>query len=162
MWVKTILPALLAVFAVSILQGGDARALECDERNPDYCDTCEDVRRAYSGQDVNLVHVRGRSVWTPLYSAYFRDCPELAQSYLSRGARPQVGGMEGDMLATVISWDRWEIPQREQWVRMLINAGARLDEPPITQRTTRERLMQEYGHRQDVLQLISIAEQAGG
>jgi len=200
MWVKTILPALLAVFAVSILEGGDARALECDERNPDYCDTCEDVRRAYSGQDVNLVHVRGRSVWTPLYSAYFRDCPELAQSYLSRGARPQVGGMhvrgrsvwtplysayfrdcpelaqsylsrgarpqvggmEGDMLATVISWDRWEIPQREQWVRMLINAGARLDEPPITQRTTRERLMQEYGHRQDVLQLISIAEQAGG
>ncbi|MEQ8441558.1 MAG: hypothetical protein RIM33_03170 [Alphaproteobacteria bacterium] len=162
MQAKVILTATLAALAFTVLASGDSRALECDERNPDYCTTCEEVRRAYSGQDVNITQVRGRSVWTPLYAAYFRGCLELAQSYLERGALPQIGGMEGDMLATVISWDRWEVPERGEWVELLVNAGARLDEPPITQRTTRERLMQEYGQRQDIMQLIDIAEQAGG
>ncbi len=82
--------------------------------------------------------------------------------YLELGANPAVGGMEGDMLATVISWDRWEVEQRSLWVKMLVLAGARLDAPPITKRTTRERLMQEYGKRDDIMALIKVAEQNGG
>ncbi|MDW3203965.1 MAG: hypothetical protein R8L07_00365 [Alphaproteobacteria bacterium] len=152
------------LLGLSVLTGPkDAAALECNEKNPDICATCEDLRKAYSGADIKSVRqIRGRSVWTPLYSAYFKDCPELATRYISMGAHPAIGGMEGDMLASVISWDRWEVPKRAEWVVMLVKAGARLDRPPITDRTTRQRLMQEYGQRDDIMALIKIAEDAGG
>lgn len=157
--------ALFAVFCLALVilfQSGPAQALECNDQNPDYCSKCEDLDKAYKGKDINSILVRGRSVWTPLYAAYFRDCPKIAVRYLELGANPAVGGMEGDMLATVISWDRWEVEQRSLWVKMLVLAGARLDAPPITKRTTRERLMQEYGKRDDIMALIKVAEQNGG
>lgn len=148
---------------VAFTDGRDAAALECNEKNPDICTTCEELRKAYSGGDIKSIRqVRGRSVWTPLYAAYFKDCPELAARYLGMGVHPAVGGMEGDLLATVISWDRWEVPKRAEWVQMLVRGGARLDSPPITDRTTRQRLMQEYGQRDDIMALIKIAEDAGG
>lgn len=157
------LTALSLAGLLSVAQPTPATALECDDKNPDYCATCEELRRAYSGQDVSTFkQVRGRSVWTPLYAAYFKNCMDLATAYLSRGAHPAIGGMEGDMLASVISWDRWEVPERAQWVRLLVQAGARLDSPKITDRTTRERLMGDYGPRDDIMQLIAIAEEAGG
>ena len=139
--------------------GTPALALTCNVNNPDNCRTCEDVRKAYSGQDFNVRAIRGRAVWTPVYTAYFKDCFDLAQRYVSFGADPRVGGMEGDMLATVISWDRFEIPERSKWVKMLVDAGARLDSPPISGRSTRDRLLQEYGPRPDIVQLIQYAEQ---
>lgn len=152
---------LLGLFAV--IDARDATALECNAKNPDICGTCEELRKAYSGSDIKTVRqIRGRSVWTPLYSAYFKDCPDLAARYIGMGAHPAIGGMEGDMLASVISWDRWEVPKRAEWVQMLVKAGARLDRPPITDRTTRQRLMQEYGQRDDIMALIKIAEEAGG
>lgn len=158
---------VLAAFAFLMLVGApptarQAAALECNSKNPDVCGTCEELRKAYSGTDVNTRAVRGRSVWSPLYAAYFKNCQDLALRFLEAGAHPAVGGMEGDLLATVISWDRWEVPERAIWVQILVRAGARLDSPPITQRTTRQRLMQEYGPRPDIVELIGIAEQAGG
>lgn len=158
-------PLLFTILCLTlglVLQAQPAQALECSDQDPDYCMKCEDLDKAYKGKDMNAILVRGRSVWTPLYAAYFRDCPKLAVRYLELGANPAVGGMEGDMLATVISWDRWEVEQRSLWVKMLVLAGAKLDAPPITKRTTRERLMQEYGKRDDIMTLIKVAEQNGG
>lgn len=134
-------------------------ALACSVNNPDACRTCEEVRKAYSGQDFNVRAIRGRAVWTPVYTAYFKNCFDLAARYVSFGADPRIGGMEGDMLATVISWDRFDVPERSKWVKILVDAGARLDSPPISGRTTRDRLMQEYGPRDDIMQLIQYAEQ---
>jgi hypothetical protein len=159
---RSFLFACLCLTGVLLLQSRPAVALECNDQNPDYCTKCEDLEKAYKGKDVNSILVRGRSVWTPLYAAYFRDCPKIAVRYLELGANPAVGGMEGDMLATVISWDRWEVEKRSLWVKMLVLAGAKLDSPPITKRTSRERLMQEYGKRDDIMALIKFAEQNGG
>ena len=139
--------------------GTPAQALVCNVNNPDACKTCEDVRKAYSGQDFNVRAIRGRAVWTPVYTAYFKDCFDLATRYVNFGADPRIGGMEGDMLATVISWDRFDVPERSKWVKILVDAGARVDGPPISGRSTRDRLMQEYGPRQDIMQLIQYAEQ---
>ncbi len=139
-----------------------AQALECSLTDPDYCVKCLDIEKLYKGRDINHRTVRGRSVWSPLYAAYFRDCPEVAVRFIQLGAHPAIGGMEGDLLATVISWDRWEVEKRSVWVKMLVLGGARLDSPPITNRTTRDRLMQEYGPRDDISALIRIAEEAGG
>lgn len=155
--------ALLLAGLFAVTQPTPALALECDDKNPDYCGTCEELRRAYSGRDVSsFKQVRGRSVWTPLYAAYFKNCMELASKFIQSGAHPAIGGMEGDMLASVISWDRWEVPERAKWVQLLVQSGARLDSPKITDRTTRERLMGDYGPRDDIMELIAIAEEAGG
>lgn len=162
------LPLLTIGFLVSlgltaaVVPTTPAYALECSVDDPDYCTTCEKLEKVYFSEDKNYSQIRGRSVWTPLYAAYFRDCLALATSYLNAGAHPAIGGMEGDMLATVISWDRFEVDQRKTWVELLVRAGARLDSPEISGRTTRNRLMQEYGPRDDIMQLIKIAEAAGG
>lgn len=148
--------------AASVFQASPAHALECSVDDPDYCNTCEKLQKVYFSEDKNYSQIRGRSVWTPLYAAYFRDCLSLATSYLNAGAHPAIGGMEGDLLATVISWDRWEVEQRRAWVELLVRAGARLDSPEISGRTTRDRLIQEYGRRDDIMQLIGIAQAAGG
>lgn len=143
----------------------EAHALKCNTKNPDSCETCEELAKAYGNEYKNAKVVRGRSVWTPLYAAYFKNCPNLATTFLQGGAHPAVGGMEGDMLATVISWDRFEVEERSKWVLMLIRAGARLDSPAITGKTSRQRLMTivaDYGGRDDILQLIKYAEDAGG
>lgn len=159
----SILAVAAALIAVLAAEPRPASALSCSAQNPDQCGTCNALRGAYQGADiVNAKVVRGRSVWTPLYAAYFKDCPDLAQAFLSDGANPAVGGMEGDMLATVISWDRWEVNKRAAWVRMLIRAGARLDQPKITGQTTRERLRDRYGPREDIVTLVTFAEREGG
>jgi hypothetical protein len=161
---RLIAPAA-AMIALLVLASAPkpAAALSCSIENPDRCGTCNALRGAYAGQDVSATKVvRGRSVWTPLYAAYFRDCPDLAQAYISDGAHPAVGGMEGDLLATVISWDRWEVNKRAAWVRMLVRAGAKLDQPKITGQTTRERLRDRYGPREDIVTLIEFAEREGG
>jgi hypothetical protein len=166
------LPKWLAPFGAGLVCAGfllsappEAHALKCNSQNPDSCETCEDLEKAYANQYRGVQVVRGRSVWTPIYAAYFRNCPALAQTYLQGGARAAVGGMEGDMLATVISWDRFEVEERRKWVLMLVRAGAKLDSPKITGMTTRERLMgivADYGGRDDIMQLIAYAEQSGG
>lgn len=152
-----------AGLALSAASGKPAAALECNDKNPEVCQTCDDLRKAYSGADITTIRsVRGRSVWTPLYAAYFKDCYDLAQSYLQQGTHPAIGGAEGDLLATVIGWDRFEVEERSKWVRLLVQFGAKLDSPPITNRTSRQRVLDEYGQRNDVMQLIAVAEQAGG
>lgn len=162
---RTLLALGATALLMAVLAGTPqpASALSCSAQNPDRCSTCDALRGAYQGEDVSTTKiVRGRSVWTPLYAAYFRDCPDLAQAFLSDGANPAVGGMEGDMLATLISWDRWEVKKRAAWVRMLVRAGARLDSPKITGQTTRERLNDRYGPREDIVTLVNFAEREGG
>lgn len=72
-------------------------------------------------------HWRGLTLWTPLYSAYFKNCPDLFESLLKAGASPMEGGTKGDLITTIATWPRFGSDERLKWLRLLISYGASLD-----------------------------------
>lgn len=128
----------------------------CSVAYPEHCKNCAALADIYKHADANTRTIRGRAVWTPLYAAYFKDCPDLAKRLLERGAHPSIGGGEGDLLATVVSWDRFEFDKHVAWVRLLVAKGASLDKPKINGKTPRQRLanMRPSETKDEIIEMI--------
>lgn len=145
---------LIALGLAGVLGGADAaQAMQCKPAYPEFCAGCAEVEGAFAGAPADLAIVRGRAVWTPLYAAYFHDCPDQARAFLERGADPNLGGDHGDMLSTIVLWDRLAEDRRLDWARLLLDHGARLDFVARDGVGVRARLTREAAGRPDVARL---------
>ena len=161
------LPVLLAALmtlTLVALAPRPAGALQCSTRYPEACGTCEQVARIYRNAGMDRAVQRGRAIWTPVYAAYFHDCPAVAEDFLRDGASPALGGAEGDLLGTVILWPRFEPETRAVWARRLIDHGARLDHRGLDGLETGERLRRAAETDQDAADILRMIESwlAGG
>ena len=155
--------AFLAL-GLAIVAPRPAEALKCSSRYPEACVTCEQVRGAYENVGMDRAERRGRAVWTPVYTAYFHDCPALAEVFLRDGASPALGGAEGDLLGTVVLWQRFDPDVRLAWARKLIDHGATLEHRGLDGLETGERLRLAAETDQDVREILRMIESwlAGG
>jgi hypothetical protein len=96
----------------------------CGIESPMRCDNCEVLAQVLTDADPNFQEFDAEVVWTPLYMAYFRNCLVLAKRLLGDGADPNVGGADGDLLATVASWPRHGEDVSVKWVKLLLSHGA--------------------------------------
>lgn len=133
----------------------DGGAMQCKASYPEFCATCADIASVYRDEPVDLAVVRGRAVWTPLYAAYFHDCPDQARAFLQRGADPNVGGDHGDLLGTVALWDRFAEDRRGDWLALLAAHGARLDFVGRDGMTAEARIEAAAAERPDVARLLA-------
>lgn len=151
------------VFASLLLAGmvaaPPANALQCSARFPEVCQSCAEVEAVFRARPDLPPRQRGHAVWTPLYAAYFHDCYALAQRYLDRGQSPSLGGNEGDLLATIVQWNRFDYTYRRAWARMLVAHGAGLDTTGLDGLTTRERLTQAAANDPDIARLLGDIRQ---
>lgn len=148
----------LLVFAGLFLAGmaapSPASALQCSASFPEVCQSCVEVDAAFRARPDLPPRQRGKAIWTPLYAAYFHDCYALARRYLDRGQSPSLGGDEGDLLATIVLWDRFDYTYRRAWAKMLVEHGANLDATGLDGRTTRDRLTQSAANDPDIARLL--------
>lgn len=127
-------------FLLLWLPVGQGQALQCSPRFPEACQSCSELERAFRHHLFGKPVQRARAVWTPIYAAYFHDCADLARNWLNQGASAFSGGEQGDLLATVVMWDRFGYTHRRDWAKLLVDHGASLDHKGLDGVTTGARL----------------------
>jgi hypothetical protein len=103
-----------------------AYAHPCSLSDLQSCSSCPAVSKVLDLKNPDSGEFYRGAFWNGLFAAYRLNCLELAQDLLKHGANPNLGGVSGSFLATIVqAWPHNSEAINAKWAKLV--CGFRVD-----------------------------------